>query len=166
MKFTSPAMRQRNTGFTLVEIIVVIAVMVLLLGIILAGVQQARQVSREKKRVSDVSNIALALTVYYQKFESYPDYASGTEIGIGQPIDAIIKEYNGGTYTDPKSSGVSGDTYAYWFDSDFTCTEAHQAVVFAKTMELSKNANFADTCTSSSSDKTVAGDDTYIKVLK
>lgn len=156
----------KQKGFTIIELMVVIAIIAILLGIILASVSQARAATRDKKRAADLAAIEYSLTIYTQKQETYPSYPSGTEIGIGNPIDAVLSQYGIAPNADPLSGGGSGDAHAYWYDSDFDCTKAGQSVLFAKNMEVSKNANFSSVCTDSSADTAVAGSDSYIIILK
>lgn len=159
-------MTQHKGGFSLVELIVVIAIITIIAGIIIASIADARKSSRDKDRVSDLANIAFALTLYREANREYPSYPSGTEVGIGNAIDDVVVQYNGNTYADPKSSGSSGGSYAYWYDSDFTCSEAGQAVIFVRTVEKAANANFSEVCTDSSADTDVAGAESYIVLLK
>ena len=59
-------------GFTLVEIVIVIAIMAFLTAIIYASFDTARAKSRDQKRVSDISAIQIALEQYFQKYGQYP----------------------------------------------------------------------------------------------
>ncbi len=152
-------------GFTLVELAVVIALIMIILTIVLASMSQARQKTREEKRVSDLTNIQFALTLYKEKYRDYPSFDNGVEIGMGGDLDDDIRLFNGNIYSDPKRA-AEGTQYSYWYDSDFTCSESGQHVIFARNMELSKNANFATVCTDASPDATVAGSGSYIIVLK
>jgi prepilin-type N-terminal cleavage/methylation domain-containing protein len=154
-------LKNRNKGFTLVELLVVIAIITTMLGVILFSVSEARQNSREKKRVADLSNIAFAVTIYAEKNRNYPNYSGGIEITPGSAIDVIVKQYNGNSYTDPLATGG----YTYHYDSDFTCSEPNQIVVFAETMEKASSGNFNSVCTHSSADRDTAGDNSYIIVI-
>lgn len=156
----------KRNGFTLVELLVVVAIIMLLLGIVMVSISQARQSARDKSRLSDLANIEFALTLYNERERTYPSYPSGIEIGVGGALDASIAALNGNTYRDPSSDGESGDTYAYWYDSDFTCTQSNQKVIFARSMEQEKNGNFDDVCTDPGADTAIAGESTYIIVLK
>ena len=80
---------QAKGGFTLVELAVVITLIVLILSIIFASISQARQNTREQKRVADLSNIQFALTLYKEKNREYPSVDGGVEIGMGGELDAF-----------------------------------------------------------------------------
>lgn len=137
----------------------------LIATIILASIFQARQNTREKKRVSDLANIEFALTLYKEKNRAYPVFPLGIISGSdgGNIFDSHMLTFNGNIYRDPKhETGV----YEYWYDSSFTCSEPGQTVVFARTMELPKNANFTSVCTHSSADTGVANANSYIEILK
>jgi hypothetical protein len=145
---------------------VVIGIMAVIMSVILYGISLARQNTREKHRLAELAKIEFALTLYNEAHRQYPAFDSGAEIAVGGSIDALLATYGLGIEADPKSSGVAGGTYAYWYDSDFTCTEDGQKVIFVKTMELSKNANFSEVCTASTPDTDVAGANSYITILK
>lgn len=166
--FSSP---KYNRGFTLIELLVVIAIIVILLGIVIASISQARQSTREKKRVADLGNIEFALTLYKEKNRDYPSYPSGVEIGVTTAapniaINDIVKQYNGSNkYADPITD-AAGSGYGYFYDSSFTCTKSGEHVIYAMQTELSKNANFASLCTAASASEKTTYALTYIVVLK
>ncbi|MDP4020739.1 MAG: prepilin-type N-terminal cleavage/methylation domain-containing protein [Candidatus Adlerbacteria bacterium] len=59
-------------GFTLIELLVVIAIIGILSGIVIAGLNGARESARDAKRIADIKNIELALTLYYLDHSQYP----------------------------------------------------------------------------------------------
>ena len=59
-------------GFTLIEMLVVIAIIAILTGIILVSISGARAKARDGKRISDVSQIQLALEQYFDRCGQYP----------------------------------------------------------------------------------------------
>lgn len=155
-------------GFSLVEIMVVISIVVILLSIVFASIAQARQGSRDRKRISDLANIEFALTLEKERNRDYPNtliYDGGVEIGLSTiGINAIIRSGGGNYYIDPSSSGVGG-TYGYWYDSNFTCSEPNQVVLYAKAMERSSSGNFTAVCTHNSPSSIPGGTNAYIVVL-
>ncbi len=64
--------RKNNTGFTLVELMLVIAIVSLLASVVMAGLQKASSKGRDAKRISDLQSVAAALEIYYQDNNSYP----------------------------------------------------------------------------------------------
>lgn len=59
-------------GFTLIELMVVIAIISFLSSIILASMNSARQRARDAKRLGDINQILLALEMYYDLNDRYP----------------------------------------------------------------------------------------------
>ncbi len=59
-------------GFTLIEVLVVIAIIATLSGIIYASFNGTRAQSRDQKRVSDIHELQLVLEQYFNAFHYYP----------------------------------------------------------------------------------------------
>ena len=64
---------KRNKGFTLIELLVVIAIISLLSTTVMASLNQARQKSRDAKRISDLNALRTALEMYYNDHDGYPN---------------------------------------------------------------------------------------------
>lgn len=62
-----------RTGFTLVEIMIVIVVMAVLVGISTFGATKYQQISRDSEREAKASVIASSLEKYYQQNNEYPN---------------------------------------------------------------------------------------------
>jgi prepilin-type N-terminal cleavage/methylation domain-containing protein len=73
-KFTD--LRSRK-GFTLIEVMFVIAIMAILSSFILAAVSQIQKNSRDFKRKSDLAAVAGALQRFYNENGHYPSSSSG-----------------------------------------------------------------------------------------
>jgi len=73
-------------GFTLIEILVVIAIIGLLSTLAVVSLNNARSKSRDAKRVSDIKQVMTALELYYADNNGYP---SGTSIDIGSSSAAV-----------------------------------------------------------------------------
>ena len=63
-------------GFTLMELLVVIAIIGILSSVVLASLNGARQKGRDARRISDIKKLQLALALYYDVNNSYPDSAA------------------------------------------------------------------------------------------
>jgi prepilin-type N-terminal cleavage/methylation domain-containing protein len=59
-------------GFTLVELIVVIAIIGILTGIVTTNFASSRSRARDAKRISDLGHIQLALELYFDRCKQYP----------------------------------------------------------------------------------------------
>jgi prepilin-type N-terminal cleavage/methylation domain-containing protein len=59
-------------GFTLIELMIVIAIIGILTAVVLAALSSARAKSRDAKRLSDVKQIQLALENYFDNNSTFP----------------------------------------------------------------------------------------------
>ncbi len=101
--------KRLSYGFTLIELLVVIAIIALLSSIILASLNTANAKGRDAKRVSDISQIRLALTVYFDANNSYPSSIYGTALTSGGYISTMPTDPSGNTqysYAAYQSNGV------------------------------------------------------------
>ena len=80
---STQSVRERSslTGFTLIELLVVIAIIGLLSTLAVVALNNAREKSRDAKRVSDIKQIQTALELYYADQNNYP--VAGTAINLG-----------------------------------------------------------------------------------
>ena len=59
-------------AFTLVELLVVVAIIAILASALLVGLGGARQKARDARRIADLRNVQSALEVYYARNNQYP----------------------------------------------------------------------------------------------
>lgn len=118
--------QKNNKGFSLVELIVVIAIMAVLVGVLAPQLIKYVEKSREATDIQTCDNIATALKTYYADEEVAASATevtvtlSKTELGIG--ADAAVKDA-GLTKAKIKGTKWTGDTIKIEYDkADGTIT--------------------------------------------
>ena len=118
---------QKRKGFTLIELMVVVAIMGLLAALAVISLNNARQRARDARRISDIKQIQTALELYYLDNNEYPD--SSGEVIEGKCIsdtNGLASDCDGDVYMrltpsnpQPRGDGDCPDThYVYVGDTD------------------------------------------------
>jgi prepilin-type N-terminal cleavage/methylation domain-containing protein len=68
---------QGRKGFTLIEILIVVAIIGLLTSVALVGLGAFRERGRDTRRIADLRETQNALELYYTKYQRYPALAGG-----------------------------------------------------------------------------------------
>jgi len=76
--------KTNQKGFTLIELLVVIAIIGLLSTLAVVALNNARQKSRDAKRVADAKQIQTALEMYFNECSAYPSQAVGLLLTTSQ----------------------------------------------------------------------------------
>lgn len=128
-------------GFTLVELLVVVAIIGLMAGIATVSVNSVRQKGRDARRVADIKQIQNALELHYSDAGQYPaNPTGGSKLGdrttAGAKSAQVLSSsgweetltgatsYMTGVPKDPSSNGAFVYTYAVDADAtkDYTIT--------------------------------------------
>jgi len=97
-------------GFTLVELLIVIAIISILTALIITNIYSSRGKARDAKRISDIAQLQLALEQYFNKFGVYPDSNNLQTSLVSDYISVLPKDPDSGlTYTYKSSN----DKYDY-----------------------------------------------------
>lgn len=101
----------RRTGFTLVELLVVITIIGMLMALLLPAVTSATANARTLKCKNRIKNIGMATVAYESRFSSYPGYAGSVQVGNNsRPVPlpwtvAILGDLDRGDILDEWNAG-------------------------------------------------------------
>lgn len=76
-------------GFTLVEIMIVVAIIGLILGVAIPNITSIRKRSRDEKAVAYIGVIEQALAQYRQKCKTYPMHTSNKKLNLDESTGII-----------------------------------------------------------------------------
>ncbi|NDE68411.1 type II secretion system protein [bacterium] len=115
--------RHHTRAFTLIELLVVISIIAIMTAIMTANFSTARSKSRDAKRISDISNIQLALALYFDRCGVYPSSplisTSLTATDSNCPTGITLGSFLGTIPTPPTPATDSTD-YRYAVNSSKT----------------------------------------------
>ena len=78
---------KNNKGFTLLEILIVIAIMGLLASVVVVNSSRGMEQSRDSRRIQEVYQIANALMLYYTSYDEFPENTDNDCVIYGIPWD-------------------------------------------------------------------------------
>ncbi len=85
---------KKSKAFTLIELMVVVAIIGILSAIITANLATSKSKARDAKRISDLASLQLAMELYFDRCNQYPTAASGMPditSTAGCPTTPVIK---------------------------------------------------------------------------
>lgn len=121
----------RFKGFTLIEILVVVAIMGLLASVVLVGLGSFRTRGRDARRIADLRETQNALELYNLKEQKYPEQSSW------DALEKILIDAGIGV-SKISNDPLADKTYSYGVDS------SQQSYVLAAGLEDENNAALKD----------------------
>jgi len=116
-------MKNKLSGFTLIEILVVISIIGVLSAVIFASFGDAREDSRDKVRKTSLKELALALELYKAQYGVYPDQGCNADPAWAGPgplgtdctkyIIGLVPEFLSELPTDPNQESVANLGFMY-----------------------------------------------------
>src|SRR3989344_4259063 len=109
-------------GFTLIEMLIVIAVISILAGIVLVGVTGFQETARDTKRVGDLRSVQNTVELFYARCGHYPRNTAGCDntgtIDTWAELGTTLE--NAGVISDAGKlpSDPQGSTYLYVVSAD------------------------------------------------
>lgn len=110
-KFTM-SLSKSQKAFTLIELMVVVAIIGILTAIVVANLTKAKARSRDAKRISDINQVQLALELFFDRCNQYPTLLNGmpnTGATNGCPIGINLGTFISKIPTPPNP----GENYYY-----------------------------------------------------
>lgn len=90
------SLKQAKKGFTIIELLIVIAIIVILAGLVLTNIQGAQAKARDATRLGDIDSVATALEIYHNENGHYPSTFNATPGDTAQlpgiQADALLDE--------------------------------------------------------------------------
>lgn len=106
-------------GFTLIELIIVMALMALLAIVGLTNYQTSLKNGRDNRRKLDLKSVSSALQIYYSDNSAYPVQAN-----YGSIPNALVPNYLKTMTADPKFTGDDGYQYKSTSNGQCYCLSA------------------------------------------
>ncbi len=124
-----------NQGFTLVEAMIVLAIVGVLASIAIPAYQDYKERARVYQAVTDMASMSVSIEHYYQENRFYPDTL--TEVNLAGKIDPwgepyrylnLMKNGNGGARRDRNLNPLNSDfdLYSKGKDNDTRLPVSHQ----------------------------------------
>ena len=111
MKITSTYKK----GFSLIELMVVIAIIAILTAIITSNFTQSKAKARDAKRVSDIAQLQLSLALFFDRCNRYPESDGTTAITTDlTDTDHCPSGITLGTYMSVIPTPPPGSTISYY----------------------------------------------------
>lgn len=113
-------LKRTDSGFTLVEILVVLVIIGLLVSIVAPNVLDKADQARQQKVQADFKAIATALKIYRLDNYGYPSTEQGLEALVDKPIiDPVPANWQGNGYLDELPLDPWGRPYLYLSPAEY-----------------------------------------------
>jgi general secretion pathway protein G len=106
-------MRNRHSGFTLIEIMVVVVILAVLGALVVPKILENVDKARVTRAQSDIRAIQTALDLYRLDNFKYPTTEQGLQALVKQPSDPTITNYRSGGYLPSLPKDPWNNIYQY-----------------------------------------------------
>lgn len=113
--------KKLTRGFTLIEMLIVVAIIAILAGVVLTGITGFQASARDTKRIGDLRNVQNYLELYFNRCGYYPGSIAGGSCSTSDPASwtalESMMESEGFTSSFPQDP-VAAQTYYYGSSAD------------------------------------------------
>lgn len=106
-------MRKRQSGFTLIEIMVVVVILAVLGALVVPKILENVDKARVTRAQSDIRAVQTALDLYRLDNFKYPTTEQGLQALVKQPSDPTITNYRAGGYLPALPKDPWNNPYQY-----------------------------------------------------
>ncbi len=96
-------LKKAQQGFTIIELLIVIAIIAILAGLVLNNFQGAQAKARDTQRVTDINNVHSKLEEYYNDNNAYPALTGVTSANVTTTFPGIDAQ----SWVDPRGGEVT-----------------------------------------------------------
>ena len=148
------SLKKRQSGFTIVELLIVIVVIGILAALVITTYSGIQAKARNAKRQTDMQDVQTQLEAYFQAAGNYPSYA---DLNNASWRSTNMKSLDDGALTDPQATSTS-------LGNSSTPTAKVYEYVPEDSTGSSANCEATDTtCTQYTLTATLEGGGTYVK---
>jgi len=116
-------LKKWSAGFTLIELMVVIAIIAILTGLVGSNYLTSRARARDAERKNDLRQIQSALEMYHNDHSHYPAAGFGTIQSLDWGEDAFVDEENNDTIYMPVLPGDPAGGTQYYYEANTANTK-------------------------------------------
>lgn len=138
----------KQKGFTLVELLIVIAIIGILMSLALAGMRFAQRRARDLQRENAIRNLSTALEAYYVDNRAYPAGSVSVATLVEGGADPYLSAYLENTFELPQ--GVAYEDIGYVSSTDnltyLVCVFPENSTSSADMMSAGTNTDLENSC--------------------
>ena len=131
--------KNSKAGFTLIEILIVVAIIAILASVVLVGLGPTQSLGRDARRVSDLHEVQNGLELYYNRCGFYPGSANSGACGTAGAVTswtALASALTGsGIGVSSVPNDPSGGTTSYVYGVNSTAPTPNTTYVLEATLE-------------------------------